>query len=804
MKRAFVAVAALAAAACQQPTPVASISISPDTAELAPKAMQKFSATVSNTDQKDLVWSVIGGIGTIDADGNFTASDAEGQGQVQVALKADPTVTAQAQLTIKYMGPRIVISPDKARIKAGTTFGFTAQVSGLSDESIEWSVVEMNGGEIDAAGLYTAPESLGTFTVRATSAVDASVFGESKITIVENLPLAIAPALITIRAGQSVKFAAISTDSSVGDVRWELKEAAAPGNLAQDGTYTASATTGGVFTVRAISKSNPEIIATASLEVYYPPIRISGTVAYSGRAAGSGPIAVTNYNTQTSAAGVNVRGPGAWAIEGFQNQYLDAEDYFWAFIDAKGGSNTNARDNAFTMFSIDRSKLDQTSIELSDYAYPAMYDKTAAITNVDTSGDTVALSWLAALDGEYFEVGDGYRVYWSRTPNPSATNKDGAMDVVASEYGQYYTVAVAGLTVGTPYYFTVATLSGTTEFAWSSTSTPVTVGTGAAGTKQLHGTLQLGSLPKMGKLYVFARQASLSPDFLPSVDSYRFVALGTPAAAAVPFTFTNLEAGKEYLITYLWDLNGDGRFTFGTDRRSSYAELATVQSDALPASLTLNLVDAPVGITTRQTVVSDQGQKMYRVDVLFHPGTKQLFNLTRRAAPDQNFAQSTWPSLAGNYWYKDGKPSSSIFTVGTNAAMLLYGTAPFVSGTKYTYDLEFVDGSTDVKEVTMPAPLEVNQLEPLSGAPASPIFKWAALPASTQATQLLEVGDDTGAHWSYQVPAGTTEVAYNLDGTATKPALTEGHAATWSLTTTTANGDVIKSSWTFPVINLSK
>src|SRR5262249_6178440 len=61
-----------------------------------------------------------------------------------------------------------------------TTFSF--QVTGGA--KVTWTVDEgMKGGTVNDAGAYTAPLADGTYHVRATSVVDASLFSEATVTV---------------------------------------------------------------------------------------------------------------------------------------------------------------------------------------------------------------------------------------------------------------------------------------------------------------------------------------------------------------------------------------------------------------------------------------------------------------------------------------------------------------------------------------------------------------------------------------------------------------------------------------------
>jgi hypothetical protein len=82
---------------------------------------------------------------------------------------------------------RITVDPAVFTIFVSKSVTLTAMVSGLDDQTVNWSVVESNGcGSIGATGGYTAPATLPNPAVchaRATSAADASIFGESRLLI---------------------------------------------------------------------------------------------------------------------------------------------------------------------------------------------------------------------------------------------------------------------------------------------------------------------------------------------------------------------------------------------------------------------------------------------------------------------------------------------------------------------------------------------------------------------------------------------------------------------------------------------
>ena len=69
----------------------------------------------------------------------------------------------------------VTVTPEFSRVKSRGKLQFQADVVGLEDKSVLWSVKEENGGDIDRNGLYQAPETPGTYEITAASGADESV-----------------------------------------------------------------------------------------------------------------------------------------------------------------------------------------------------------------------------------------------------------------------------------------------------------------------------------------------------------------------------------------------------------------------------------------------------------------------------------------------------------------------------------------------------------------------------------------------------------------------------------------------------
>lgn len=98
----------------------------------------------------------------------------------------------------------VCISPAAAAMNTNSTIAFTAPVIGANDQRVTWSVVEDNGGSITTSGVYTAPSTVGTYHVKATSIVDATKNATAAIEVrVGNYVymIATAPGEYAVKAG---------------------------------------------------------------------------------------------------------------------------------------------------------------------------------------------------------------------------------------------------------------------------------------------------------------------------------------------------------------------------------------------------------------------------------------------------------------------------------------------------------------------------------------------------------------------------------------------------------------------------
>jgi len=209
------------------PPPSIQVVITPNSGTVLLGETLAFTATVSNSADTSVIWSVNGVIGgspqagAISADGVYTApSDLPQGGTVQVIATshADSSKFATAGVTLSS-DISVSISPETASVELGAVQVFQATLSsnGKPDTTIRWSLsgssCPNSCGSVDSYGHYTAPQILpgnASITLTATSAADPSKQNSAIILITSSFSFQLsAPA--TVQPGVTAALVATMT-----------------------------------------------------------------------------------------------------------------------------------------------------------------------------------------------------------------------------------------------------------------------------------------------------------------------------------------------------------------------------------------------------------------------------------------------------------------------------------------------------------------------------------------------------------------------------------------------------------------
>jgi hypothetical protein len=105
----------------------------------------------------------------------------------------------------------ISINPTTANVNTGATFQFNATVTGTPNTAVTWTA---SSGALSTSGLYTAPATVGTYTVTATSQADATKSASATVNVTSNVDTT-APAVSASESGTSgiITLSATATDA---------------------------------------------------------------------------------------------------------------------------------------------------------------------------------------------------------------------------------------------------------------------------------------------------------------------------------------------------------------------------------------------------------------------------------------------------------------------------------------------------------------------------------------------------------------------------------------------------------------
>jgi hypothetical protein len=169
------------------PPPAIAVSVSPSSAMMNQGATQTFTASVIGTTNTVVTWTVQEGAagGTITSAGLYTAPNGFGTFHVIATSQADSTARAMAAVSVPAVS--VAVTPEMSVLTLSGTQNFAAKVTGTINTAVTWSIQEgVAGGMINPSGGYTAPSSLGTFHVLATSAADANAVGIATVTVAQS------------------------------------------------------------------------------------------------------------------------------------------------------------------------------------------------------------------------------------------------------------------------------------------------------------------------------------------------------------------------------------------------------------------------------------------------------------------------------------------------------------------------------------------------------------------------------------------------------------------------------------------
>ena len=263
--------------------PPVNVTVAPASVTLTQSQTQSFAATVTNTGNSAVTWSLSPLVGSITAAGVYTAPASITSPQtvaVKVTSAADTTKSATAAVTLNPP-VNVTVSPASATLTQSQTQSFAPTVTNTGNTAVTWSLSPVVGS-ITAAGLYTAPASITSsqaVTVKATSAADPTKSGAATVTLTPPVTVSLTPLSVSLLPSQNQTFTATVSGTSNTGVTWSISPAL--GGLATSATtavYVAPSTapTTQSVTVTAASVADPSKTVTALIT-----LRLAVTVSLS-------------------------------------------------------------------------------------------------------------------------------------------------------------------------------------------------------------------------------------------------------------------------------------------------------------------------------------------------------------------------------------------------------------------------------------------------------------------------------------------------------------------------------------------
>ena len=282
-----------------------SVSLMPASVTLAPSQTQMFIASVANSSNTAVTWSLNPAVGSISNRGVYTAPAAIATAQTVTVTATSAADSTKAAIAAIALTPAVSVSltPTTATLGPSQTEAFLASVANSSNTSVTWSLSPAVGS-ISGSGVYTAPAAIATaqtVTVTATSAADSTKTASAAIALTPAVSVSLTPASVTLGPSQTQAFTASVANSSNTAVTWSLSPAV--GSISNLGVYTAPATisVAQTVTVRATSSANPTKTASAAIALT-PAITLtlpSSTISAGASLTGSVTLGQASANSVT-------------------------------------------------------------------------------------------------------------------------------------------------------------------------------------------------------------------------------------------------------------------------------------------------------------------------------------------------------------------------------------------------------------------------------------------------------------------------------------------------------------------------
>lgn len=222
-----------------------------------------------------------------------------GEATIEATVNEGPGTTRTGAATVGVETVVVNIGPGSAELYAGEQQQFSATVSGAVNTDVTWTTT---GGTITDSGVYTAPNTIGDYSVTATSQADPSKSDEASVNVGHAPSMEIVGETFDVVTSFDAQFGLVYSNTLA---RFYTVEWTATGGTINGGYYLAP-DAAGVYTLTATATPRDEsedltpLSAQATVTVFdlgefllgswsgpfhyvwYPPIDVPATASFDG------------------------------------------------------------------------------------------------------------------------------------------------------------------------------------------------------------------------------------------------------------------------------------------------------------------------------------------------------------------------------------------------------------------------------------------------------------------------------------------------------------------------------------------
>jgi large repetitive protein len=469
---------------------------------------------------------------------------------------------------------------------------------------------------------------------------------------------------------------------------------------------------------------------------------VSGTVSYSGAKTGTVYLAANSTNCGgNGAAGTSISAPGAYTIHG-----VGAPGTYTvqAFMDAVGQGAANATDPTGSA-SVTTGYANSTGVNIT-LADPGTVTLSSApqIKEVAPFNTGALVMYKPIENGNGEEMATSYMVQWSTSSSFTTVAGSQTFPAIGTNTTVFF---LHGLTNGTPYYFHIAGVAGSSTSPYSSVDGPVTIGAPTSG-DTVSGSVTFPGTAT-GPLYVAM--------FSPSTNGLYAQYIASPSS---PQAFTIQAPSGSYQLVAVLDQNNDGIADAGdvqdlTGSSGNPGVALTIGGNTTSEDLTLSGSGSVASVATVATnAAGNTFPNTYSLNFSVNQLDKLPVKVQLASGPNVATPTDVALCLASNC----GKG----FQIGLNT----FTTSP-VAGDTYTFNVTYSDGTTGTLTAQVSAVLSAfaTNLSPTTGIGTStqPTFSWTDPANAAGYTYNFVLNSPAGMIWS--IPGNNSNTTGNNSNT---------------------------------------